>query len=1365
MPEITGYEALSSAADEVQKVENASSSSGYSALSGAADRLQQQAMIAETRARLAPAMQGLPPTEVVRQSLKQAVAENPINRGLQALGHGVGWLASRPAALPAWAIRQALGEDSVIADIAEMPRNLIQAAPSLVTGVPEFLAGVGTDIGVGLAAETPEEKAYRMDNLRENVEGLTGLYGRAAQAVVDPERFKKRGGGSGMWRDVVKDPLGQVILPVAIAYGGVRGGIRGVRALEAKANPWHTPELLKARQSIEAIEKSGDISPEVRNLARSAASVVADPEAAASSRTFMAKALEKIAAGEQLPDSLAKRINAESAASLERVWGPEIERMNRLEEGQVGEAPRFGIDAIREGERAVESQANERAAVEAFQEKAAADLMRAPNSELLSKYWMRVSGMRERLGERYFNTLQDMYVRKLQEFADLAARQGEDGGKVIADAVNAAGDKLIEAKTPEQLHAAWMEARGLAERGLNPENTLRDVYLERNAELAKAAEKPVEPAGRPGGETVTAPSPEAASAPTPESVPVGEARMTMAEAPAQFEGVEGMRVRESLAGVADRGGEGEMIRTFTEEGGKAELVSALAEAAKADKNLLETLRKEDPAWAEEVIKAMRGEKASLGAASVNDVAFVERIANMNMARADISPAAASLLKALVERFPKEFERTEVPLPKTEAEAKSLIKSGKMTAESILKQRDDSQFVNPAKHVAARSVEIGFLEEAFDTVNKLDSLLEERKIDEVAHRSGVQKALAQAAAVSAKVRGMAAEAGRTLSAYRLMAEAERGPAKALRAMIEELERRGFDKKALEEFKKVDPKNPAAVNAWLKRFLRRRPWDMFMEAYVSGLVSGPGSHVRNLLSNASVLGVFRPLEAATAAGIEAVRAGVKGEARGRFFGEVPMQYRGIWAGLNEGSRAFLRAWREQMLDDTLMKAEDFANRQSIPGAAGYWIRTPLRLLAASDAFAKALISSSELYVEAYRRAAKEGLRGEKRANRIMELVQDTGFHLETLEQRTKAAAYNTFNQPLGEWGQKIAGLREKIPGAKLIVPFMRTPTNIAKYALERTPLNFIRLEEMWRKGDLKGAELSTELAKPVMGSILGAVVVKLALDGLVTGSGPKDKAQREALYRSGWQPYSLKIGDRYVPFGWNEPLGSVFGMAADFAELGEADGHYAQKIALSIGRNITSKIFMQGLSRALDAMSDPERYGQSWGESMAGSLVPSISAALARTGDTTLRDPDGIIDAWKSRLPGLSDSVMPKRDAWGREIARPGESLAGLGLLPAGITTAKSDPVDAEVQRVGAKVTVPGKTMQVKGKTYTMSPLEYDLYQMQSGWEAYEKVTNIVNRSIPDEKKADLIEKAISKAREEWRERFKKTEWARIAAEAK
>jgi hypothetical protein len=53
----------------------------------------------------------------------------------------------------------------------------------------------------------------------------------------------------------------------------------------------------------------------------------------------------------------------------------------------------------------------------------------------------------------------------------------------------------------------------------------------------------------------------------------------------------------------------------------------------------------------------------------------------------------------------------------------------------------------------------------------------------------------------------------------------------------------------------------------------------------------------------------------------------------------------------------------------------------------------------------------------------------------------------------------------------------------------------------------------------------------------------LDNLVTGGGPVDYKKRDTLESTGWQPYSVKIGDHYISYRRLEPVGLVMALVAD------------------------------------------------------------------------------------------------------------------------------------------------------------------------------------------------------------------------------
>jgi len=520
----------------------------------------------------------------------------------------------------------------------------------------------------------------------------------------------------------------------------------------------------------------------------------------------------------------------------------------------------------------------------------------------------------------------------------------------------------------------------------------------------------------------------------------------------------------------------------------------------------------------------------------------------------------------------------------------------------------------------------------------------------------------------------------------------------------------------------------VNAFVRAYSKVTIWDQLYEAWRStGLLSGPITHLVNTTSNVITLSTRIP-ETVIGAGTEAIRAKATGEPRQAFFGEVKPEIVGALAGIGPGMKSALAAWREEI---PLSEARFEAHRRYIPGKLGKNIRIPYRLLSAADEMLKSINYSAESYQLAYRKARVAGVKGKEA------LARETLAHLQDkdiVESANKAAQYWTFNQPLGPWSMKVNQLRETIPGARYIIPFLRTSTNIAKFGLERTPLNFARIMREYHRGNLKGVELSEEMAKPILGTMIGAATVMLAAEGYITGSGPKNQNERETLLRSGWRPYAFKIGDTYYPYGRLEPIGSVVGMAADFAEAKglEKPSQVASKIAQSISKNLTSKTFMQGFSSLNDAISDPDRYGQKFLKSFAGTLIPNIVATTAKAIDPYQRITEGPLQAMQARIPGASLSLPPKRDVLGREVKQ-------QGLLPIG--TKSKEFIDQELVRVKAWIGDLDKK--------DMTAQQFDEYAQRVGQVLRPRLEVILKSGQSDDIKREMAKRAASDARSQVR----------------
>ncbi len=525
----------------------------------------------------------------------------------------------------------------------------------------------------------------------------------------------------------------------------------------------------------------------------------------------------------------------------------------------------------------------------------------------------------------------------------------------------------------------------------------------------------------------------------------------------------------------------------------------------------------------------------------------------------------------------------------------------------------------------------------------------------------------------------------------------------------------------------------------------------ELWISGLVSFPPSHVANIGSNIFTLIESKP-EGLLSAGVDIIRSVITKTPRERFAGEIGRDIFSSIKGLHDGLKQFFYAWKTGKADITKF--------EKMPSALPESVRKfmPTTGLMAEDEFFKGLIKWTELNRISYRQAMKEGLKGEVFKTRLNELISNPTESI--LEEVAIKAKYLTYQKELGSIGNWVLRGRTIIPGLKYFIPFVRTPANIGKFALERTPLNIPRIIFKAGRKELIGGELSDEIAKALTGTMLGTGTFILAMEEFVTGGGPKNKSEREEKMRTGWQPYSFHIGGKYYPYGRYEPIGSILGIAADFYEIMKnmkEDEKYnvAAGIAGAINNNISNKTFMQGFSTLTDFISDPGRYGERIVSGLVGSIVPGIVAGTARVIDPYLRDAQSIIDRIKTRIPLVSGTVPLRFNIWGDLIERPGTPITRF-ISPTQVSEEKGTPIDYELEKLPKlNLGMPEKKIKIKGfKEIELEPNEYREMVAKGGQIAKIQLNKLVTRpefgNLSEEEKMKRIKSIIDRYRENARQ---------------
>jgi hypothetical protein len=433
-----------------------------------------------------------------------------------------------------------------------------------------------------------------------------------------------------------------------------------------------------------------------------------------------------------------------------------------------------------------------------------------------------------------------------------------------------------------------------------------------------------------------------------------------------------------------------------------------------------------------------------------------------------------------------------------------------------------------------------------------------------------------------------------------------------------------------------------------------------------------------------------------------------------------------------------------------------------------RAPSRMIAAIHSFFRPLNYSIDINQRAYRAAANENLTGTAFAARAAELRQSPSP--EMMEAGHNAATELTLMGAGGKITAQLSGLTnteffaakdtegKTIPGTgipllKFIDPFVHISSNVIKQSIvQRTPFgilsNEIRADLLGRNGPVAA---DTAAARMIAGTALSLLFGGLAAEGYVSGSEPKNR-EDAAIWRQVYQAHSVRIGDTWYAMNRLGPMGMLLSTSADLYEVAhQAErGEFTKAAAHlqhAITQNILDESFMRGPSDLVKAIQDPVRYGGGYIRNFLSSFVPYSVAMgqMARASDPYTRQARTVVDAIKSKVPGLSQSLMPRRDIWG-EIMPSRESLGPPGMTAIWEQQVNNDPVNMALLNLGLHVAA----VEKKIRNVELTPEQYDDWSRLAGRLAKSRMDLIVRspsfQNMPPALQHDLIIEQLHQSRE-------------------
>lgn len=466
---------------------------------------------------------------------------------------------------------------------------------------------------------------------------------------------------------------------------------------------------------------------------------------------------------------------------------------------------------------------------------------------------------------------------------------------------------------------------------------------------------------------------------------------------------------------------------------------------------------------------------------------------------------------------------------------------------------------------------------------------------------------------------AADRGRKLQSLSIEAGDESLRSQVLRSIARvENDSNRIAKEAL----KVNWNNANSITTFYRQFVKPSTGEILDEFRYNNILSNPLTHERNAFSNLIQTFISRPLTLV-------VQGDISGAGR---------YYKGAFGSFPDAIKAF----QDSFLGKGLIQKPDLSrlSTKKIPGA----LTIPTRAMEASDRFFQTIISSGE---------------------------RARGVSSKEAEKIAQYSLFRSILDPSNRTGQGVLlskidnatlgiyQLGEKVPGLRWFVPFLQTPMNVAKQWLEYSPGGFATIP-----GAAKPKE---QIAKAVIGSVITAMGGWLASQDKTTWSAPVDPKAKELFYASGRKPFSIKVGDAWVPMPFLGVYAFPVALAAaakyyqDESRTALTDSQIERltKGVFSMTEFFSQQTFMEGLGNFVSLVKGDKDYSLPANLAFtAQQIIPlnGLVGYISRILDPIFRKADGegiggkFIAGVQRNIPFLSSGLPAYTNPLGEESRR-------------------------------------------------------------------------------------------------------------------
>ena len=371
---------------------------------------------------------------------------------------------------------------------------------------------------------------------------------------------------------------------------------------------------------------------------------------------------------------------------------------------------------------------------------------------------------------------------------------------------------------------------------------------------------------------------------------------------------------------------------------------------------------------------------------------------------------------------------------------------------------------------------------------------------------------------------------------------------------------------------------------------------------------------------------------------------------------------------------------------------------------------------------------------------------------------------------------------------------------ILPFKKTPMNVAKSGIEYSPVQIAKSATMdlynLKKGKISINQYIDNLSKGLTGTGIAFAGYALAKAGILKASGSDDKDKEKYDEEQGKQSYAITIGGKTYSLDWLAPTGIPLFIGAEFQRVTNQDNSEKNtektndesklsEIVKSVANltnagataiNPMSEMSMiSGLTNVLSSYNKENALGDMMtnaGKSYINQFVPTLLGQTAKTTDkyertttstktgTIEKAVDQTINQIKSKVPGLRQTLPVRTDIWGKDKeTEPNLPLRALNNFfnPATVKKVSTDKVDQELNKLydvnGSSSILPDilqKTLTIDNQKYRLTNKEYADYTKKYGETSYNLINSLVSsnayKTLTQTQKEEAIANIYSYAKE-------------------